>query len=118
MKYLGAPLAFLLLQACDYQGDYTFKVTNETSKGIELIFKVDSINNYRDEENKDTVYISGGEEMVVRIICAPLNSPAHNCLKDHGLEYFKGLPFDTYVDSVKIEKELFQKTNAHIQWFM
>jgi hypothetical protein len=57
------------------------------------------------------IKLSTGEEEIIRIIDAPLNSPAHDCLNEHGMTYFEELVFDTYVDSIKIEKQLWQPEN-------
>jgi hypothetical protein len=105
MKYILAVIAICMLWCCDYQGFYTFKIKNETFHKIEIRFSIDPM--YSNEhENKDTVFLITGLEKTIRIIQAPLNSAAHDCLRDHGMTYFRELVFDTYVDSVKIEKQL------------
>ena len=111
MKYAIVVLILFSLFGCDYEGYYTFKVKNETSKKIELRFKNDSLYYSGDKENRDTVYVQSGEEKAVIVIYAPLNSQAHDCLHEHGMTYFKDLVFDTYVDTVKIEKQLWQPDN-------
>jgi hypothetical protein len=100
-----------LIVSCDYQGTYTFKVKNETSNQIEFKFENESNYYSSTEEYKDTVSLSPNEEKIIRIIDAPLNSPAHDCLTEHGMSYFQELIFDTYVDEVKLEKQLWQPEN-------
>jgi hypothetical protein len=102
---------FLLLFGCDYQGNYTFIVKNESSKTIEIKFRNDILYYSDSTQNKDTVILLTGEEKIVKIIGAPLNSPAHDCLHEHGMEYFIELVFDTYADGIKVEKQLWQPEN-------
>jgi len=111
MKYLYFILFGFLTVSCDYQGTYTFEVKNETSNRIELRFENENYYYSSDEEYKDTVSLSTGEEKIIRIIYAPLNSPAHDCLNEHGMTYFQELIFDTYVEGVKLEKQLWQPEN-------
>jgi len=111
MKNLFYIFILLTLFSCDYQGSYTFKAKNETSKNIEFRFYYESSQYSSSEEYGQTINLSQGEEKIIRIIDAPLNSEAHDCLKEHGMAYFDELVFDTYVDSIKIEKQLWQPEN-------
>lgn len=96
---------------CDYQGTYTFEVKNETSKQLTFRFENKSYYFSSTEEFKDTVSLYPDEEKIIRIIYAPLNSPAHDCLNEHGMTYFEELIFDTYIDSVKLGKQLWDPVN-------
>jgi len=111
MRSLFYIILLLTLFGCDYQGAYTFKAKNETSKKIELRFYYESSQYSSSKEYGQTIKLSEGEEKIIRIIDAPLNSPAHDCIKDHGMAYFNELVFDTYVDSINIEKQLLQPEN-------
>jgi hypothetical protein len=102
-----------VLSGCDYEGDYTFNVKNETSKVIILKF---SNPTYGGSQNSEEVTIASQEEKIVRVIYAPINDPAHNCLQEHGMSFFSGLVFDTYIDGVKIEKQLWQPDNWTYKW--
>lgn len=111
MKYFFYILFCFLIVSCDYQGTYTFKVKNETSHQIELRFEYENYYHSSTEEYKDTVSLKPDEEKIIKIIYAPLNSPAHDCLNEHGMTYFEELIFDTYIDGVKLEKQLWQPEN-------
>jgi hypothetical protein len=103
-------LSLFIFSGCDYQGSYTFKIKNSTKETITLKFVDDSYSKYHDE-NQEEVILLPQKEMIVRIVDAPLNSPAHDCLTDHGIAYFKELIFDTYVNGEKLEKQLWQAEN-------
>jgi hypothetical protein len=113
MKQLCFCLLTILFvfSGCDYQGSYTFKVKNETSKLITIKFSNNPSYVYGSSENSEEVTISPQEEKIVREIYAPLNNRAHNCLQEHGISFFTELVFDTYVDGVKLEKQLWQPEN-------
>ena len=102
-------LSLLIFSGCDYQGFYTFKVKNSTQEIITLKFEHDA-RPYR-TENKKEVVLRPAEEKVIRVIDAPLNSPAHDCLTEHGMGYFNELVFDIYVNDEKLEKQLWQAEN-------
>ena len=102
-------LSLFVLSGCDYQGSYTFKVKNATQKTITLKFEYDS-RPYQTENKKEVVLLPA-EEKIIRVIDAPLNSPAHDCLVEHGMGYFNELVFDTYVDDENLEKQLWQAEN-------
>lgn len=102
-------LVLLSLSGCDYQGSFTFKIKNEIQKEITIKFHYDCLSPNFD--NQKEVTILPNEEKIVRLIDAPLNSAAHDCLKDHGLEYFEELPFDTYFEEMKLNKELWLREN-------
>jgi hypothetical protein len=110
MKKLLISAVLVSLLGCDYMGDYTFNVNNESSKTIQFRF-TDSIYYSNNTENKQIATIIPGEVKTIRVINAPLNSPAHDCLHEHGMTYFRELIFDTYINSVKIEKQLWQPEN-------
>jgi hypothetical protein len=102
-------LSLLIFSGCDYQGFYTFKVKNSTQETITLKFELDA-RPYQ-TENKKEVILLPAEEKVIRVIDAPLNSPAHDCLTEHGMGYFNELVFDIYVNDEKLEKQLWQADN-------
>ena len=102
-------LSLLFFSGCDYQGFYTFKVKNSTEETITLKFEYES-RPYQ-TENKKEVILLPAEEKVIRVIDAPLNSPAHDCLTEHGMGYFNELVFDTYVNDEKLSKQLWQAEN-------
>lgn len=104
-------ISLFLLIGCDYQGSYIFIVKNETSKNVVLKFSNNTDYSTGHSENQQTVTILKGVEKVIRIIDAPLNSPAHDCLNMHGMTFFEELAFDTYLDNVKIEKQLWLPEN-------
>ena len=110
MKYLSWLFIVFLIYGCDHQGYYTFTIKNESSKEIELRFLNEQYN-YNSDEYPDTINISTEEERVVRVVYAPLNSPVHDCLSEHGMAYFEEIIFDTYVEGKKIEKQLWQPQN-------
>lgn len=110
MKKIFISFFFLLLfSGCDEQGAYSFIIENKTEKNITIKFHIDSSCSFGKNENEVTILSE--ETKTIRIIEGALNSSAHDCLEDHGLKYFNELPFDTYIDGEKIEKELWQKEN-------
>jgi len=100
----------LFVVGCDYGGTYTFIVKNSTQDTITLIF-VNNQSYQRHDENIEKVILLPTEEKTVRIVDAPLNSPAHDCLIEHGTHYFSDLVFVTYINEVKLEKQLWQAEN-------
>ncbi len=110
MKYLYFVLFCFFIVSCDYIGVYMFEVKNDTSNQIKLHFQYEQYGS-GNENYGDIVSISPGEEKTIRIVDAPLNSPAHDCLKEHGMAYFDELIFDTYLDGIKLEKQLWQPEN-------
>ena len=102
-------LSLLVFSGCDYQGSYTFKVKNSTQETITLKFEHEP-RPYQ-TGNKKEVTLLPAEETVIRIIDAPLNSPAHDCLTEHGMGYFNELVFETYINDEKLEKQLWQAEN-------
>jgi len=102
-------LSLFVFSGCDYMGSYTFKVRNETQETITLKFEHDALP-YQ-TENKKEIILLPAEEKVIRVIDAPLNSPAHDCLTEHGMGYFNELVFDTYVNDEKLDKQLWQAEN-------
>lgn len=111
MRKLFYIIMAITLVSCDYQGSYTFIAKNETSKNIELHFLYKNRNYADSSENGRIIKLTEGQEKTIRIINAPLNSKAHDCLREHGMSYFQQLVFDTFIDSVKIEKQLWQPEN-------
>jgi len=103
-------LSLFIFSGCDYQGSYTFKVKNSTQKTITLRFEHESRSSYQSENLKEVILLPA-EEKVIRVIDAPLNSPAHDCLTEHGIGFFNELVFDTYVNDEKLEKQLWQAEN-------
>jgi hypothetical protein len=103
-------LSLLIFSGCDYCGYYTFKVKNSTQETITLKFLNNSSYD-RHDENKEEVILLPSDEKVIRIVDAPLNSPAHDCLTEHGMGYFEELVFDIYVNDKKLEKQLWQAEN-------
>jgi hypothetical protein len=105
----------LSLISCDFQGSYTFKIKNETTKSIEVRFWNNDTyqlnNNDTSRVYKERVLILNGQDKIIRVIDAPLNSPAHDCLKMHGLTFFRELVFDTYINGVLLERQLWQPEN-------
>lgn len=91
--------------ACDYQGNYTFKVKNETGEPVRFEFVNQGYDAYA-HKNQNQVDVLPAEEKTIRIVAAPLNSPAHDCMREHGPDYFGNLEFEIYLNDVKIEKEL------------
>ena len=91
-------LALFALAGCDNQGSYTFIVESKLEvKEVEIRFSI----------TEKSVIIQPGEKKTMIIIQAPLNSPAHNCLEEHGLKYFSELSFVLlYVDGERVEKQL------------
>jgi hypothetical protein len=112
MKNTIIIFSLLFFASCDYWGSYTFKMKNLTSGIVEIKF-IDSTRSstHIDTANHMDVLISKGEEKILRIIGAPLNTPAHNCLQMHGMMYFHKIVFDTYVDGKKVEKQVWQPDN-------
>ena len=102
-------LSLLIFSSCDNIGLYTFKVKNSTQEIITFKFEYDALP-YQ-TENKKEVILLPEEEKIIRVIDAPLNSPAHDCLAEHGMAYFNELVFDTYVNDDKLEKQLWQADN-------
>lgn len=98
-----------LFSSCDYIGNYTFTVKNSTEKTITLKFSNEP--HYDIDENKEEIILYPAEEKTVRLIDAPMNSPVHDCLTDHGIMFFYELVFDTYIDGEKLEKQLWQAEN-------
>jgi len=114
IKHVFYILIILLIVGCDYQGSYSFIVNNATEKTIKLRFIDTTSYNYQSGNHNDNnpfVVLLKGEEKTIRIIDAPLNSPAHDCLKEHGMTYFRSLAFDTYIDDKNIEKQLWLPEN-------
>jgi len=103
-------LSFLVFSGCDFLGFYTFKVRNSTQETITLKF-LNNLSYDRRDENKEEVILLPTEEKTVRIVDGPLNSPAHDCLTEHGIGFFTELIFDTYVNEDKLEKQLWQAEN-------
>jgi hypothetical protein len=103
-------VSLLVFSGCDYQGSYTFKVKNSTEDTITLKFVNNSSYERYDENNEEVILLSA-EEKTVRIVDAPLNSAAHDCLTEHGIGFFEELVFDTYVNDEKLEKQLWQSEN-------
>lgn len=103
---------FLIQFSCDYWGDYGFKLKNGTSKLVELRFNDTTVyKEGKDTVNHDIVIIPIGAEKTIRIIPSPLNTPAHDCLHEHGMTYFHELIFDTYLDGKKVNKQIWQPEN-------
>jgi hypothetical protein len=102
-------LSLLVFSSCDFQGSYTFKVKNSTQETITLKFLNDEYSYFN--ENTEEVTLSPTEEKTIRVVSAPLNSQAHDCLTEHGIAYFTGLVFDTYVNGEKLERQLWQAEN-------
>jgi len=103
-------ISLFVFFSCDYLGTYTFIVKNETQETITLKFLNKS--SYRDpDENKEVVILRPTDEKTVRILDAPFNVYSHDCLTNHGIAYFRELVFDTYVNGVKMEKQLWQAEN-------
>ena len=102
--------SLLIISGCDYQGDYTFKVKNSTQETITLKFLNKSWSGNPDVNNEEVI-LEPLEEKIVRIVYAPLNDAAHDCLTLHGIAYFDELIFDTYVNGEKLEKQLWQAEN-------
>lgn len=86
---------------------YTFTVKNSTQETIVLKFLNDSYNS----ANESEVTLLPSEEKMVRLVDAPLNSPAHDCLNQHGIAYFIDLVFDTYINGEKLDRQLWQSQN-------
>ena len=103
-------LSLFIFSGCDYWGFYTFKIKNSTQETITLKFLNNSSYERHDENNEEVILLPD-EEKVVRIVDAPLNSPAHDCLTEHGIGFFTELVFDTYVNDEKLEKQLWQAEN-------
>ena len=103
---------FFLLVACDYWATYTFEVENSTSKNIKLVFSNPS-NSFSNNENGEVIILLPKDKKTIRIIeCVEeWNTYAHDCLHEHGIAFLKELVFDTYLDNVKIEKQLWQEHN-------
>lgn len=100
-----------MLTGCDYAGSYTFNVNNELSdKTIEIRFKkpIRETDESGEVSYKTSVSVAPGELETIIIIYAPINSPAHDCLNEHGITYFEELVFDAYIDGVKLNKQLWQ----------
>lgn len=94
----------------DNYSEYSFIMSNESSTPIELRFT----NRYLNWETQDSVEIETldiGQESVVYWEETPLGSQAHNCIKDHGMTYFPGLVFETYVNDSNINKQLWIPEN-------
>ena len=102
-------ISLLFFSGCDYQGVYTFKVKNSTQETITLKFEHKS--RPHQTKNKKEVRLLPGNKKIIRIIDAPSNSSAHDCLAEHGIGFFHELAFDTYVNDEKIEKQLWQAEN-------
>lgn len=100
-------LGLLALTGCDRVSSYTFNVKNSTQDTIALEF----LNEGYPPEQEENVILLPTEEKKVRIIYGPLNSPAHDCLNEHGIGYFVALVFDTYVNGEKLEKQLWVAEN-------
>lgn len=107
--FIALILSLFLFSSCDFQGFYTFKVKNSTQETIVLKFLNESPP-YQ-IENKEEVILLPNEDKTIRVIDAPLNSPAHDCLTEHGIGFFNILVFDTYVNDEKLEKQLWQAEN-------
>lgn len=117
-RYFKKIILFLILASffgCDFESSYSFIVKNSTDKTIELKFisstDFSSGNQIEKDNNKPVVVLLKDEEKTVRIIYGPLNSSAHDCLKEHGLCYFRDLVFDTYIDGLKLDKQIWQPEN-------
>jgi len=110
MKKIFSLLIFsiFIFSGCDYWGSYTFNVKNETQDTITLKF-VNELS--QDNQNPNEIVLLPTEEKTVITIGAPLNSPAHDCLNEHGMAFFTELVFDTYVNGEKLEKQLWQPEN-------
>jgi len=112
--FFALSLSLFMFSGCDYLGSFTFKVENSTQETITLKFVNDihkGSSSANRDENKKEVILEPNEEKVVRILDADLNTRAHDCLTTHGIARFTELIFDTYVDGVKIEKQLWQAEN-------
>jgi len=103
-------LSLFIFSGCDYWGFYTFIVKNSTQETITLKFLNNPSYDKHDENNEEVILLPN-EEKIVRIVDAPLNSPAHDCLTEHGIGFFNELVFDTYVNGEKLEKQLWQAEN-------
>lgn len=105
-------LLCLLLQGCDIVPIYSFYISNELESDIVLEFQYTSSRSYEKALNDEkTITLSPGEKKFVRTIDGTINTPAHNCLKQHGMTYSKEIIFDIYIDNVKLEKQLWQPQN-------
>ena len=99
-----------LFTSCDNVGNYTFIIKNSTKDTLTLKF-VNELHYSYISENQEEVSLLPEEEKTVRIIEAPLNSPAHDCLAQHQMAYFNGLIFETYIEEEKLEKQLWEPEN-------
>ena len=102
-------LSLFLFSGCDFEGSFIFIIRNSTDETITLKFlnKTD----FLPYETSEEMILLPSEEKIVRVIPGKLNSPAHDCLTMHGMGYFKELVFDTYVNEIKLEKQLWQAEN-------
>ena len=100
-----------IFSGCDYLVDYKFFVENSTQEKITLKFVNDPYSQMHDENKTKEVILLPNEEKVIRIVTGELNSPAHDCLSDHGIAFFYDLVFDTYINGEKLEKQLWKAEN-------
>ena len=102
-------LSLILLSGCDFMGIFTFIIKNSSDTTITLKFQNKA--NFLPDGASEEMILLPSEEKIIRVIFGELNSPAHDCLTIHGIAYFKELVFDTYVNGVKLEKQLWQAEN-------
>lgn len=114
MKYILFYLSFFLLfgiSSCikDYAGIFPFIIKNSTQDTITLKFlKELDYGLYYD--NKQEVVLLPTEEKVVRTFSLA-NILAHDWMKTNFDDMFPELKFDTYIDTSKLEKDLWQPDN-------
>jgi len=107
-------LNLFIISGCDVVGSYTFIIENSTQETITLKFvnkRQNEVDNKRLGYDKEEVILLPKEEKTVRIVDTPINSRAHDCLTDHGIAFFTYLVFETYVNGVKLDKQLWQAEN-------
>ena len=105
-------LILITFNNCDFKSSYTFIAKNSTNDTIVMKFVNHDIYEYSDV-NKEEVVLNSQEEKIIRVVSSEkqFNSKAHDCLTMHGMDYFSELIFDTYVNNVKLEIQLYKAEN-------
>ena len=111
MKKVLLILSIFIFSGCDYLVDYTFTVKNSTQEKITLKFVNDPYSHWNEQNKNKEVILLPEEEKIVRLVLGELNSPAHDCLTDHGMAFFTDLVFDTFVKGEKLETQLWKAEN-------
>lgn len=116
MKYLifYSTLCLLLFISCGkkefFPTKYSFVITNSSQKTITLKF-LKELDYGNSIENKQEITLHPSEKKVIRTFTFEEFSEATDILNTVFNDRFIELKFDTYVDSIKLDKNLWEPIN-------